>query len=348
MYTLIFCLFLLSSSLLYATNLGIAGRPDSHAPIGVMGDHAHKKGEIMFSYRYMHMEMSDLQDGTHDISRADSVSSTGSYKFLNAPIKMHTNMQMFGGMYGITDYLTGMVMIPYLNKKMQVRQRAGDMQRFTVSSRGFGDLKLSGIVTIKKILSSKWLLNLGIGIPIGETNVKDDMVMMNGSHSHSTLGYGMQLGSGTYDPILKIGYTKKWDKISTGWQTSGIWRFYQNNDNYHLGDKYTGTLYSAFVLNDWISFSGRIDGKWVRKISGAHAHHSNMLMSPVFSKDQGHRKVNISGGINFIIPRGELKGQRLALEYNNPIYQYYDGLQMKSDKTVTLGWQYAFTFKDLF
>ena len=101
-------------------------------------------------------------------------------------------------------------------------------------------------------------------------------------------------------------------------------------------------------INDWISFSGRIDGKWVRKISGAHAHHSNMLMSPVFSKDQGHRKVNISGGINFVIPSGELKGHRLALEYNNPIYQYFDGLQMKSDKRVTLGWQYAFTFKDLF
>ena len=147
MHIFIFCLFLLFSPFLYANNVGIIGRPDAHAPIGVMGDHAHKKGEVMFSYRFMRMEMSDLQDGTHDISREDSVSSTGSYKFLNAPIKMHTNMQMFGGMYGINDYLTGIVMIPYLNKKMQVRQRAGEMQRFTVSSRGFGDVKLTGIVT---------------------------------------------------------------------------------------------------------------------------------------------------------------------------------------------------------
>ena len=29
------------------------GRPDSHAPIGVMGDHMHKEGEYMISYRYM-------------------------------------------------------------------------------------------------------------------------------------------------------------------------------------------------------------------------------------------------------------------------------------------------------
>ena len=195
MHIFIFCLFLLFSPFLYANNLGIVSRPDAHAPIGVMGDHTHKKGEVMFSYRYMHMEMSDLQDGTHDISRADSVSSTGSYKFLNAPIKMHTNMHMFGAMYGINDYLTGMVMIPYLNKKMQVRQRASDMQRFTVSSRGFGDVKLTGIVPLKKNLNSKWLLNFGVSIPTGETNVKAGMVMMNGTHYHSTLGYGMQLGS---------------------------------------------------------------------------------------------------------------------------------------------------------
>ena len=158
----------------------------------------------------------------------------------------------------------------------------------------------------------------------------------------------MQLGSGTYDPILKILYNKKWDKFSLGWQASGVWRFYQNKYDYHLGDEYEGTFFSAFVINDLISLSGRIKGSWKRKISGAHAHHTNMLMSPAFSKDQGHRKINLLGGVNFIIPKGSLKGHRLAIEYSNPIYQYYDGLQMKSDWNVTLGWQYAFNFKDLF
>ena len=32
-------------------------RADSHAPIGVMGEHMHKKGEWMLSYRYMYMDM---------------------------------------------------------------------------------------------------------------------------------------------------------------------------------------------------------------------------------------------------------------------------------------------------
>merc|ERR1712093_281347 len=125
---------------------------------------------------------------------------------------------------------------------MQVRQRAGDKKRFTVSTRGLGDVKLTGLYTLKKNINSSWLLNFGISIPTGETNAKDVMVMMNGSHTHSTLGYGMQLGSGTYDPILKIGYRKKWNKFSLGWQASGIWRLYQNADDYHLGDEYQGSF----------------------------------------------------------------------------------------------------------
>ena len=348
MYKFLLSFLISMPTISLADGIGIGGRPDCHAPIGVMGDHSHKKGEIMFSYRYMRMEMSGLRDAKHDISRSDAVSSTGSYKFMNAPIKMHANMHMFGSMYGISDQLTAMIMVPFLNNKMQIRQRANDMKRFTVSSRGIGDIKLSGIYSLKKNTNSKWLLNVGLSIPTGETNVKDDMVMMNGSHSHSTLGYNMQLGSGTYDPTLKMGYYKKYDKFSIGWQASGTWRFYQNKNDYHLGDDYLGTIYSSFVINDWISISTRFDGKWKRKISGAHAKHSNMLMSPAFSKDKGYRKINFYGGINLIIPKGELKGQRFAIEYSNPIYQYYDGLQMKSDRMITLGWQYAFKFNDLF
>ena len=38
-----------------------AVRADGHAPIGVMGDHLHKRGEWMLSYRFMRMNM----EGTH-------------------------------------------------------------------------------------------------------------------------------------------------------------------------------------------------------------------------------------------------------------------------------------------
>ena len=39
-------------------------RAITHAPIGVMGDHMHKQGEMMISYRMMNMEMSGNIQGT--------------------------------------------------------------------------------------------------------------------------------------------------------------------------------------------------------------------------------------------------------------------------------------------
>ena len=40
-------------------------RADGHAPIGVMGEHRHKTGEVMLSYRFMHMDMEGYRSGTN-------------------------------------------------------------------------------------------------------------------------------------------------------------------------------------------------------------------------------------------------------------------------------------------
>jgi hypothetical protein len=44
-------------------------RPDSHAPIGVMGEHMHEAGGVMLSYRYMRMSMDGNRDRTERIGR---------------------------------------------------------------------------------------------------------------------------------------------------------------------------------------------------------------------------------------------------------------------------------------
>ena len=53
-------------------NASPVARPDAHAPIGVMGDHLHKKGEFMLSYRFMNMKMEDNRDGTNDLSVSEA------------------------------------------------------------------------------------------------------------------------------------------------------------------------------------------------------------------------------------------------------------------------------------
>ena len=49
---------------------GLSGqeRAIDHAPIGVMGDHYHGKGEWMVSLRHMRMSMAGNRDGTSDLT----------------------------------------------------------------------------------------------------------------------------------------------------------------------------------------------------------------------------------------------------------------------------------------
>ena len=75
---------LVLTSIASAQTKWTSARPDGHAPIGVMGDHTHEKGEVMLSYRWMYMGMEGSRDGSDEVSNADIVSPTG-YDFLITP-----------------------------------------------------------------------------------------------------------------------------------------------------------------------------------------------------------------------------------------------------------------------
>ena len=83
-------------------------RPDSHAPIGVMGDHGHKPREVMLSYRFMAMDMQRLQSGTTTVETAEVLKD-----FMMAPTVMQMQMHGFGTMFAPHDKLTFMAMANY-------------------------------------------------------------------------------------------------------------------------------------------------------------------------------------------------------------------------------------------
>jgi len=69
--------------------------PDDHAPIGVMGNHLHNRGEWMASYRFMKMGMDGNRDGTDRLDESEVLlSGTGQYRV--APTDMSMTMHMLG------------------------------------------------------------------------------------------------------------------------------------------------------------------------------------------------------------------------------------------------------------
>ena len=90
-----------------------------HGPIGLMGDHFHRKGESMMSIRYMKMYMNHNYLGTNklmDLNILELPNPTGMPKNLSVvPQDMDMDMIMLGGMYAPSDYITLMGMIMLLS-----------------------------------------------------------------------------------------------------------------------------------------------------------------------------------------------------------------------------------------
>ena len=146
----------------------------------------HAIGEWMVSYRYMTMDMEGLLKGSNSVTASSQL--TGMTTMV--PAKMTMDMHMFGTMYAISEKWTFMGMLNYLENEMDMIMPM-NMSMYMGSS-GIGDLKVAGLYDLAQWDNGQRMhLKLGLSLPTGSIDEKHT----NGN----TLGYGMQLGSGTYD-----------------------------------------------------------------------------------------------------------------------------------------------------
>lgn len=310
--------------------------PDSHAPIGVMGDHTHDKGELMLSYRYMRMDMDGNRDGNNRVSAQEVLND-----FLVTPLRMTMDMHMFGAMYAVNDKLTLTGMLPYLKLSMDHVTRNGTT--FTTESEGIGDIRLGGLYKFFDRNGQRWHGNFSLSVPTGDIDPEDTTPM----GPNSELPYPMRLGSGTYDIMPGITYLGQ----STGpwsWGAQGLAtiRLGRNSEGYALGDTYMASSWLARRLSSSVSASARLNWSRWDNIDGADE--DLLVTNPMNGIDivptarpdlRGGRRTDLGLGVNYLFRSGYFKGHRLALEYSMPVQQNLDGPQLETDSILTVGWQ---------
>ena len=306
-----------------------AARPDGHAPISVMGDHMHKMGESMISYRYMTMDMKGLLKGSSNITKAQAAPSYPMSMMGNMlPKDMSMDMHMFGTMHAISDKWTLMGMINYLDNEM-IMQSGIKME-----SSGLSDIKLGGLY---ELLSTdhgrRTHLNLGVSLPTGSIDEKNS--------AGNILGYGMQLGSGTWDFTPAITFLGQTDDYSWGAQFGGVLRIGENDQDYSLGNRLEASLWGARKLTDSISASAKLDYSSQSEVDGEDSRMMKTMSPALDPKSQGRDLATFGLGLNYYFQAGELQGHRFAAEWETPISQNVNGVQLELDSIWTLGWQYA-------
>ena len=304
-----------------------AARPDGHAPISVMGDHMHEMGEWMVSYRYMSMDMDGLLKGSNSVTASSQLTGMSTM----VPNKMTMDMHMFGTMYAISDKWTLMAMLNYLDNDMEMIMPMN--MSMDMGSSGIGDLKIAGLYDLAQWDSGRRMhLKLGLNLPSGSIDEKYD---------GQILGYGMQLGSGTYDFEPAITYLVQTENYSYGAQLGGILRIGENDQDYTLGNRFEAALWGARKITESLSASAKFDYSSQSEVDGKDTR-MNEAMSPALDpKSQGRDITTFGLGLNYYFQNGGLSGHRLAAEWETPIDQKVNGVQLELDSVWTLGWQYA-------
>ena len=352
--TIIAFLALSSASHVSADDL-FQPRADSHAPIGVMGDHLHQKGELMLSYRFMRMEMGGSRVGTNEVTPEQIVTNTPNQFFGRpgqppnlrvVPVTMDMEMHMLGAMYGVSDDVTLMVMGMYGTRSMDHVTFQGGvgttrLGEFTTKSSDFGDTKLAALVRLFDDGHHKLHFNGGISVPTGSISEEDEILTPMGGRPNVRLPYPMQLGSGTWD--LEPGITYSGHSGNWGWggQGKATLRLGDNSANYTLGDRYEGTMWMSYLVDESLSLSARVKGATQGTIDGQ----DQRIVAPVQTAQtsfQGGDRIDVLGGVNYLFTGGALNGHRLAIEAGVPIYQNLNGPQLETDFTLTVGWQKVF------
>jgi len=342
----LFACVLLTSAAAFADT-----RPDSHAPIGVMGDHIHAQGEFMLSYRYMHMSMEGNRRGSTRASPADIV-TTEANRFFNPPMQpptlrvvptqMDMGMHMIGLMYAPTDQVTLMGMVNLIDKSMDHETYMGPaganlLGTFTTESDGFGDTSVAALIKIFADSELKWHATLGLSLPTGDIEQTDDILSPMNTRPIPRLPYPMQLGSGTVDLIAGLTVSAERDNWGWGSQWRSVFRTGDNDESYRLGDEHRVSAWLSYLMGPRAAVSARIEAYERGNIDGIDV----LIVAPVQTADpdrQAISRVDIGAGINYLFPGDQ---HRLSFEILAPVAQHLDGPQLETDWTATVGWQYA-------
>ncbi len=352
-----FLLALVAFPIVFTENLRGESRPDSHSPIGVMGDHAHHAGEIMFSYRYMFMNMDQNYDGADTISVDDIIAPNGD--FAVSPTEMSMQMHMLGIMFAPFDKLTIMTMLPFLQNSMSHRVAPPvasnpnvGLNSFDTNSSGVGDLTVAFLVPLAissdetHLLQTHSLLpSLGLSFPTGSIDESGELPVPPPKEER-ILPYPMQIGSGTFDLLPALTYTFKAPDFSIGLQTKGTIRLNRNKEDYRLGNRILATTWLSYLFASWISGSFRVEWQSWGNIDGADSRIAQEPPSgppksvPTAQPDlRGGERLDLLLGANLYTQRGPGEDQRLAFELGYTVYQELNGPQLGNQFLITVGWQ---------
>ncbi len=305
--------------------------------------HTHPAGMWMVNYKFMHMDMRGLQDGTKNVSVDQVIPMMGTkYGFMMTPTSMTMDMHMVMAMYGVTDRLTLMGMATYVANEMEMLMNMGMGKGNTIeppmNTNGIGDTEVRAIYKITDYL----VASLGLSIPTGD--IKQEFGTMGRTYRAP---YDMQLGSGTFDLKPALTYSDLSSDALWNWgaQVSYTNHIGKNDSGYSLGDTIKATTWLQRALGPAATWA-RLAFSNTGHINGRDPEIQILLNpNPMIGASTPDADPNNYGGqrLDALVGVSFAKGPfSFGVEGGLPVYQNLNGLQLATGWFLTTGFQAMF------
>ncbi|MCH7934592.1 MAG: hypothetical protein IIC36_11430 [Gemmatimonadetes bacterium] len=305
-------------------------RPDGHAPAGVKSDFLLPFGDLYIGYRYSSQKFRGTLVGTDVIADFEILDF-----FSVAPVALDRWTGEIDVRFGLTPFLTLEGSIPWVRNEIL---NTTDTGFFESSSEFLGDISVRGLFEILKMDGYRLSATLGATIPFGKISKRG----LTSSGVRGVLPFPMQGGSGSPDVLVGATFLAQNELASMGAQFNSVIRVVNNGKGYRLGDEFDFTVWGAYNVTDWVSFSLRGLFAHQGDIQGSDSRTDGTVDPMANPFAQGGERVVIPFGINLYLRDGKAAGHRLSIEFYYPIHEDLNGPQMSIDRTLVLSWQTVF------
>ncbi len=290
---------------------------------------------LVYEYSYM----KTIKNGTDEVSPDEAI-AINKAKFGSMSYSVPTEMIMqkisLVGVVPVNERFQVMASVPYLMNDMDMRMQMGMMPARDHSMarvEGLGDISIMGLYTLYADApirpAHRLTAGLGVKTPTGSTSEKTS----SGSLVHAM----MQPGSGSWDPLFMINYTRGIYPLV--FQANLFYQLTTEGYNgYEFGDKLSLDLVARYQAANYVNIGLDInamhaekdvdhDGKYTRRATSMADNPDYTGLDSIFITPVVQAKIPSTGG-------------SVELKYQIPVYQDVNGFQQVVDWRLfaTLVW----------
>ncbi len=201
---------------------------------------------------------------------------------------------------------------------------------------GVGDLGAYALFRLFQSESQRAHFSLGLTMPSGAVDIEDRRTHQE---DQGFTHYMMQLGSGTWDLAPSVTWSGRLARFSFGAQLSGVKRLQPENESgYALGDVFQATLWGSWSASHWLSLSARGLYTMQRRIQGEYDGPHTTSGPMDFPSSYGGQFWDLGLGVSASLPFRSLDGNRLSLEWLQPLQDDMNGYQLERRGTLVFRW----------